>query len=321
MSTPIIQNLLPLVASHARSQAADFLQGGSAISGTVDQEIWSFLAPHDIEWDGLTSDEQDQIRDGYLESFKAEAARRLTTSDPGPSLCTGVMAMFTKVEIDMMQSQIAAKDSQIKLLREKLKDCESALERAQSAPAASGVIPAPSVPDAVKIAVEALERIKNWHCDCTWPESYRDDIRATAESALSALRLLTAEGGPEVPSPEADVPPLVDAVSMAVDALSWAVALIDHEAKEYKATNGYQIATNTLAGLRKVLHAHDSISPPSSEDKELLDWLNEKIVSIIELDDFTLIDVRGNCVRDAIRSAKAKDQQASATPQKEGKES
>jgi len=43
-------------------------------------------------------------------------------------------------------------------------------------------------------------------------------------------------------------------------------------------------------------------------DSELLDWLNEQPVHFIELDDFSIIDVKGNDVRTAIRAAMSASQ-------------
>ena len=49
-------------------------------------------------------------------------------------------------------------------------------------------------------------------------------------------------------------------------------------------------------------YAAQPASPLRGRDSELLDWLNEQIVSEIYLDDGRLIDVRGNDVRTAIRA-------------------
>lgn len=41
-------------------------------------------------------------------------------------------------------------------------------------------------------------------------------------------------------------------------------------------------------------------------DKDRLDWLQEQIVDVIYLDDGTIIDVRGNSVREAIDTARSR---------------
>ena len=43
------------------------------------------------------------------------------------------------------------------------------------------------------------------------------------------------------------------------------------------------------------------------KDSARLDWLNEQIVDVIYLDDGSMIDARGNCVRTAIDAAMAKE--------------
>lgn len=84
-TTPIIQNLLTLCHDYGRELASNFLEGESAIGGTMDDELTEFLARRDVSWDSLTIAEQDKIRDEALEAFKSECARRIVKSDLAPA--------------------------------------------------------------------------------------------------------------------------------------------------------------------------------------------------------------------------------------------
>lgn len=83
--TIIMPNLLTLVRDYGKKLASNFLEGESAIGGTMDDELTEFLARRDVSWDSLTTEEQDAIRDSALESFKRECSRRIVGSDPSPS--------------------------------------------------------------------------------------------------------------------------------------------------------------------------------------------------------------------------------------------
>jgi hypothetical protein len=93
-TTPIIQTLLPQAREHGRSQALTFIEGGQSIGGTVDQEICEFLARRDVEWDSIPVRDQDEIRDEYLEGFRAACCRVGSDSGKagGHSSTSGSMA-------------------------------------------------------------------------------------------------------------------------------------------------------------------------------------------------------------------------------------
>lgn len=98
--------------------------------------------------------------------------------------------------------------------------------------------------------------------------------------------------------------------------LSKALEIAESAAKTWGGPHAPSAETNALITLLEhVRHAE----PPSPEhpDKERLDWLNEQPVHFIELDDFSIIDVKGLDVRAAI-DAKRHALTKSESPQHPG---
>lgn len=346
MSTPILETLLPKVREHGRSQAAAFCQGDTSFGGSAWGEIESFLGTLGVSYDALTSADQDRIYDEYLEGVKSEMARRLTPSDPVP-----VAGHYT-VSDGKILSDADGRQYQTRIYTP------------ESLAAASGVIPSPSVPDAVKIAQKALESYQKalaalfmglYRCD----EGVAEGLlmaQSIGASALSALRLLTAES--EVVSPEGVRPPASGLDSSSADVPpvctfcngrgGWEGGLAGEVWHECTECNGVDPGFNSSqtvtsgASVPQGGHANSGQSKavaskePSSEDKELLDWLEAQ-------EDFSLSScdlppryegatwemgfnletpegagvksVKDNRLRDVLRTAKA---QASTTPQKGG---
>lgn len=77
--TPILETLLPLVTQYAYTKARLWLEGSEELA-KPDDDLASFLARHDVEWDQLEAAYQDSIRDTYLEAVR-EAMRRPVQSD------------------------------------------------------------------------------------------------------------------------------------------------------------------------------------------------------------------------------------------------
>lgn len=77
MTPDQLNDLSQKLTDHARSQAIAWLEGEAAIGGTVDEEIVEFLARQDVPWERLTVEQQDGLRDQYLESWKLTCSQSL----------------------------------------------------------------------------------------------------------------------------------------------------------------------------------------------------------------------------------------------------
>lgn len=203
--TPILQTLIPLVTSYGTHKAVQFLEGAEELA-FADDDLTSFLARRGVEWDQLETADQDSLRDAYLEAIKLECARRLTN-----------IPTTDHYTVSDGKALIDAQGLQY----------QTRIYTPESTSPASSPVPAPLVPEVVKVALEALEGLLK-HVErqtCSHEETYRggsiwticsscgmkwaDDEGGMpksfptpkavekAESALSALRLLTAEGGME----------------------------------------------------------------------------------------------------------------------------
>lgn len=200
-TTPIIPNVLILVREYGTRKAIDWLEGREELA-IPDDDLTSFLARQDIDWDGmLTTDQQDQIRDVYLEAFKAECARRIAKSDcvPFPSR-------------DPLLPANVAKHPEI-------------LDNApETAPAASLGGSGVCVPDAVSALLrasrEALQGVNDLHGQLYSSESYVTKwgiARKKCYETLAELDGYHAENPEGLRPPvqesltaEADVPPAVE---------------------------------------------------------------------------------------------------------------
>jgi hypothetical protein len=72
-----------------------------------------------------------------------------------------------------------------------------------------------------------------------------------------------------------------------------------------KAIEGQNILGTEIANLRVDLTASQERERVLRADRDRLEWLNEEIVNVIDLDDGRIIDVRGLDVRKAIDAARA----------------
>lgn len=68
--------LLPLVADYGSRKAILWLEGQEELA-KPDDDLCSFLARQDVEWDLLTESDRDTIRDEYLETIKFEMSKGL----------------------------------------------------------------------------------------------------------------------------------------------------------------------------------------------------------------------------------------------------
>lgn len=76
--TPILSTLLPLVRDYGTSKARLWLEGEEELA-KPDDDLCSFLARQGVEWDLLDGDDQDALRDSYME---AVGVQRPAGSDP-----------------------------------------------------------------------------------------------------------------------------------------------------------------------------------------------------------------------------------------------
>lgn len=80
MKTADLQTLLSLVQVHGANQIRDWMQNNFSMGGTPDEEIVSFLASRDVDFDDLSVPEQDRMRDAYLEGVKDLFRQRLANA-------------------------------------------------------------------------------------------------------------------------------------------------------------------------------------------------------------------------------------------------
>lgn len=73
-------HLLTLVRDYGRNKAASWLTGEEELA-IADDDLTSFLARNDVEFDELLTPAQDALRDEYIESVKAVMSQRLSGSD------------------------------------------------------------------------------------------------------------------------------------------------------------------------------------------------------------------------------------------------
>lgn len=220
--TPILQTILPLVNSYGTVKALEWIEGREELA-IPDDDLTSFLARNDVEFDQLDGSDQDVIREEYLTAVATEVAKRLSlpvSVAPAASL-TCVDGEGHPQEYNPPTAEVYERfkiwwefyspdpgygysaDSKEDHMRQAFWAgyCE-AHNRTQTPPAASGVIPQASVAEVVKTAVEALSlSLRQWrmyaedregedlekatHTEAIW---YRDSM-----STLSALRLLAVE--------------------------------------------------------------------------------------------------------------------------------
>lgn len=69
--TPILPNILPIVTEYGTKKAKLWLQGEEELA-KPDDDLASFLARHDLEWDQLDGTDQDTIREVYTDAVAAE---------------------------------------------------------------------------------------------------------------------------------------------------------------------------------------------------------------------------------------------------------
>lgn len=106
MNTNELNDLSQKLYYHARSQAVAWLEGEAAIGGTVDDEIVEFLARQDVPWERLTVEQQDGLRDHFLESWKLTCSERLAKSDSAASpVSSGEVVV---VEVGLMKEVVGA---------------------------------------------------------------------------------------------------------------------------------------------------------------------------------------------------------------------
>lgn len=68
--TPILETILPLVREYGATKARLWIEGSEELA-KPDDDLCSFLARNDVEWDQLDGTDQDTIREAYIGAVAA----------------------------------------------------------------------------------------------------------------------------------------------------------------------------------------------------------------------------------------------------------